>query len=357
MGRDTANLILGGDNEEMLAPLEPKDKNTAVIAPWATSKVPTTIAPPVQQSVQADTGAPKIRTYSDFEAALKKHDKETEDEVAKMEKKQRRNQIIAAIGDGMTALSNLFFTTRGAQNAYDGRNTLSQGMRARYDKMVDDYRKRRGAEAARKVEGMKYDNQLAIENRNYQYQLAKDAEAQKRYDALEAERKERQKIADQRYEAEQAAKAKAAQQTQENWNTQFNAEQDQNKVRNSQEWARIAKMNSGGSAKDKKELPTLRIGGKTLTFKTIEDWKKEIYKRAAEFGIPTTYEEVKEPGIGMNQYGRKVELHTKDLFQLAGEVERYDEVNNTPMHRDAGKRPNPMGESGNKNTSGKIKVW
>ena len=50
---------------------------------------------------------------------------ETEEERKKRERKERSKQIIAAVGDGLMALSNLYFTTKGAPNMYN-HETMSQ---------------------------------------------------------------------------------------------------------------------------------------------------------------------------------------------------------------------------------------
>lgn len=57
------------------------------------------------------------------------------EELEKERKRQKRKELFAAIGDGLSALSNIFFTTQGAPNMDDGKNTLSAAAQARYDKM------------------------------------------------------------------------------------------------------------------------------------------------------------------------------------------------------------------------------
>lgn len=44
---------------------------------------------------------------------------ETEEERKKRERREKSQKIVAAVSDGLQALSNLFFTTRGAPNMYD----------------------------------------------------------------------------------------------------------------------------------------------------------------------------------------------------------------------------------------------
>ena len=57
------------------------------------------------------------------------------EELEKERKRQKRKELFAAIGDGLSELSNIFFTTQGAPNMDDGKNTLSAAAQARYDKM------------------------------------------------------------------------------------------------------------------------------------------------------------------------------------------------------------------------------
>lgn len=69
---------------------------------------------------------------------------ETEEERKKRERKERSKQIIAAVGDGLMALSNLYFTTKGAPNMYN-HETMSQ-QKPLQDKL-DKIKKEREANA------------------------------------------------------------------------------------------------------------------------------------------------------------------------------------------------------------------
>lgn len=62
----------------------------------------------------------------------------SEEEKAKEAKKQKREQIFAAIGDGISALSNLYFTTQYAPSMYDGKNSMSERTRVRYDRLMKE---------------------------------------------------------------------------------------------------------------------------------------------------------------------------------------------------------------------------
>lgn len=71
------------------------------------------------------------------------------------EKRDRRNRLFSAIGDGVSALSNLFFTTQYSPNMYDGNATLSGKARERWDKLVAE--RKANALAAVKMEKMNED--------------------------------------------------------------------------------------------------------------------------------------------------------------------------------------------------------
>lgn len=101
------------------------------------------------------------------------------------EKRQRRNALLNAIGDGVAAMTNLYFTSKGAPNvAYDPRNSLSARSQARYDKI----------NAERKA-----DEEKAYLRRQNDLKLHLDAERQRKAEERQAER---DRIADERYEEE-----------------------------------------------------------------------------------------------------------------------------------------------------------
>lgn len=101
------------------------------------------------------------------------------------EKRQRRNALLNAIGDGVAAMTNLYFTSKGAPNVtYDPRNSLSARSQARYDKI----------NAERKA-----DEEKAYLRRQNDLKLHLDAERQRKAEERQAER---DRIADERYEEE-----------------------------------------------------------------------------------------------------------------------------------------------------------
>lgn len=63
----------------------------------------------------------------------------TKEEQEAEAKRQKRNALFAAISDGVSALSNLYFTTKGAPNAYTGKKTMTDAVQDRYAKIRQDW--------------------------------------------------------------------------------------------------------------------------------------------------------------------------------------------------------------------------
>ena len=110
-----------------------------VTVPYEPDKEPT-----VSSSTQTDAGGdnagqkPARLSYTQMYQQLNPFKPPTEEELEKERKKQKREQIFAAIGDGISSLANLFFTTKGAPNMYTGQNTQSKQVKDRWEKLKAD---------------------------------------------------------------------------------------------------------------------------------------------------------------------------------------------------------------------------
>lgn len=112
-------------------------------APTESKPTPQTdVAPPADKGlgVSPQNNADAVMGYDQQIAALQeaanKTKPETEEERKKRERREKSKKKIAAVGDGLMALSNLYFTTRGAPNMYDHK-TMSQQtpLQAQLDKL------------------------------------------------------------------------------------------------------------------------------------------------------------------------------------------------------------------------------
>lgn len=75
----------------------------------------------------------ELRNYLNETLARTKRTKEQEE---RENKRAKQRALYSAISDGIQALSNLYFTTKGAPNAYNPNASMSKANLARWDKMV-----------------------------------------------------------------------------------------------------------------------------------------------------------------------------------------------------------------------------
>lgn len=120
------------------------------------------------------------------------------DELEKEKKRERRAQLFAAIGDGITALSNLYFASQYAPNMYNGQNTLTGANKVRYDKLIKDRDEKNMAYFNGLLRARQADDEAANLERSWQRQLGLDKEARDRYNESITHRNEREWIADER---------------------------------------------------------------------------------------------------------------------------------------------------------------
>ena len=104
-------------------------------------------------------------------------------------KREKRQKLFAAIGDGISALSNLYFTTKGAPNMYSGKNTQSEKETTYWDRLRQDREAKRKRYVDGYLKALQADDLAAIRQQNADTQkAAKEAEAERK--KAEAERKD-----------------------------------------------------------------------------------------------------------------------------------------------------------------------
>lgn len=100
-------------------PAQPVETNTNT---EETKDPKTDVAPPADKHVGVSQNN-NVMGYDQQIAMLENEANrlkpETEEERKKRERREKSQKIVAAVSDGLQALSNLFFTTRGAPNMYD----------------------------------------------------------------------------------------------------------------------------------------------------------------------------------------------------------------------------------------------
>lgn len=196
--------------------------------PPAVTPQPTSLAP-TAKGLETPTVAPRL-SYVDIFQRTSPYKPPTPEELEKQRKKQKRDAIFAAIGDGISALSNLYFTTKGAPNAYDPTKSLSATYRRRYDRLQAEHDAKNKEYTNGYMRAMQADDATEKTERSWRRQLERDKVADNRYNS-EQERN------DKRYEDSMALKKEHEQRQAEQWQKVFDANQEQRGQSNALGWA------------------------------------------------------------------------------------------------------------------------
>lgn len=138
-----------------------------------------------------DDGGKKFVSMAELMERTSPYKPPTPEELEKERKRQKRQSMWAAIGDGVSALANLYFTSKGAPNSYNPQTSMSAKLKEQFDK-IDAERK---ANAARYQEAYmrakQYDNMNEQNEREYRRKVFSDMRQAKK-DATMLEMKARE---------------------------------------------------------------------------------------------------------------------------------------------------------------------
>lgn len=162
-------------NENMILQFDENNKPILVNADVATPKITpkTTDTAPTTDATPSTEGE-EYHTYRDV---LAKFAPQTSDEdKRKQMRRERRKAIVSALGDGLSALSNLYFTTKGAPD-----QGLKPGMTESAKKRMDDLRTQWQKEKDKYQDLMLKGLEMDIEQGNWlkSYELQKNEEERK----------------------------------------------------------------------------------------------------------------------------------------------------------------------------------
>ena len=314
----------------------------AATAPVVTAPKPdtTTTPPPPTRQEGSDGGA---LSYAELFKKLNPYTPPTDEELAKEKKKQKRDQIFAAIGDGISALSNLFFTTQYAPNMYDGKNSMSERTRVRYDRLMKEREGKEKEYYAGLMKAKIADEEKADRDRKWQRQLGLDNYNRIRNDAKEE--RDRQmfelnlqlqgnKISASEAEAKRKGiEAKYAEELEKARLETEKAKAGASKASASASNARAGYYNRGGSGGNKKRM-TLTIDGKTTYYATEEDYERAVQREAKRLGIKT-HQYVRTTETQGRKPKNKDVSTPKPISQLAGEVEIASNKKKSPTAGDS----------------------
>lgn len=202
----------GNEQQPITVPYEPgKEPKDAVPV---TKKAPLPTAQPTPAGAEApEATQPKKMSYVEMFRQMSPYKPPTAEELENARKKEKRDKVFAAIGDGIAALSNLYFTTKGAPNAFDPRNSLSAKARERWDKLnkereenaryyMQEAMKTQALDDDRDDKDRSYISKLQNDYRNYLLKLSADNRAAELHDLDKQLRQG--KINEQTYKAKKA---------------------------------------------------------------------------------------------------------------------------------------------------------
>ena len=292
--------------------------------------------PEKSESDQPQTQEKKNLTYAEmFEKLNPKPDPERLKEDAK---RARTRNVIAALGDGISALANLYYTTKGAPNMLDGKNTLSAKSQARYDKLIQDYKDnlekyRQGRLKAEQLdkewdyraerdkvgdEQWNKSHQLGLDK--FEYQKGHDKVGDDRYAAEQEHIAEREAKADEQWNVTHKFRQEQSQQTQDNWQKTFDEG-----VRRFNESAELKKLIAELNAKNKnsktnsskdKDVEYVTFTSKDKgSYKIDKDTWDDISERLYRYFVDDKVNDA-EIGVGFGALLRgKSEKEIKDFLQ------------------------------------------
>lgn len=313
-------------NQAPAAPQPPTPEETSRVLQTETPQATDIERTPIEQQ------QPKRMSYEDMFKQLNPYQPPTQEELEKERKKQKREQIFAAIGDGISALSNLYFTTQYAPNMYIGTNTASQRTKERWDKLaadrnanmkayIDGLMKARQADDAYNDNEREWERQLGLDKIKQERDKAADARAE----AEEERKKELHPFAKRKAEgdAQRAeAQAKYAEEYEQSRIGRNKAAAGASNAAAGASRARARYYDNGGSSGNRYYG---QFRGKS--YKTQADYEKAVLDAAKNSGVEIYDTEVTE----RNYKGepRKTKRVKRSIADIAAEVDAKDRSNNT----------------------------
>lgn len=283
-----------------------------------------------------DDGGKKFVSMAELMERTSPYKPPTPEELEKERKRQKRQSMWAAIGDGVSALANLYFTSKGAPNSYNPQTSMSAKLKEQFDK-IDAERKENAARyQAAYMRARQYDEMNDQNEREYRRKVFSDMrQAQKDATMLEmkarelemkGELNEAQKLREQaeikRIEAQTGKITKETEWIDALNNAQvgnLKASTNAHNANATNSYAQANKANrSDGGKKGGSTKPYGTLNGKD--YATKADYDKAVLSQAKKLGIATTVTigELKTPKGFVYDAGKTT---AKPISKLAAEVE------------------------------------
>ena len=149
MNMNTAQAMLQGKGEQLTPPKDAHEQaarmNQQTAEGMLNGSIPT--GKPSVPIVKKEEQKPKTKqlSYADMYKILNPEMNETAEQKANREKKERTKARIAALGDGLRALSNIYFSTKGARVVHNPESDMTNAVNKRKDYMDAQREKNKAA--------------------------------------------------------------------------------------------------------------------------------------------------------------------------------------------------------------------
>lgn len=244
-----------------------------------------------QMQTSISTMNPKVG-YDKIDEAIKASNSSTEHKKREEieEKRRKRAGIFNAISDGVAALANVYFTSKGAPAVvYDENNSLSARARARWDEMDKSRKAEEEKLYLREKEKREEENKLAIQARaearqarvdkeNAEYRARVLENQGKQIVANEAHRKQQAEAEERRHKENLANRVQVAQINQAGANNR-------------------AKENADAKKAGYKYTAAKTARGKHIDFSDGKDNQVRIYETVWRGSMPQVFEAIAEDGV------------------------------------------------------------
>lgn len=165
-------------NENMILQFDENNKPILVNADVATPKITPKTTDTTPSTTTPATEGEEYHTYRDILAKLAPQT--SEEDKKKQMRRERRKAIVGALGDGLSALSNLYFTTKGAPD-----QGLKPGMTDSAKKRMDDLRaqwqKEKDKYQELMLKGLEMDREQGNWLKSYELQKNADKRAEEKF--------------------------------------------------------------------------------------------------------------------------------------------------------------------------------
>jgi len=175
--------------------------NTApsIVAPTV-SNIEQSVAAKEDKITPVKTATPTRMSYTDMFTKLSPYQPPTQEELANERKKEKREKVFSAISDGISALSNLYFTTKYAPNMYRHENSQSAKTENKWEKLRANRDAQQNAYIRNLMAANQADDERKDKDRNWMRQLGIDL-YNKQKDAAEIQyKKDRDNVKDDQWQ-------------------------------------------------------------------------------------------------------------------------------------------------------------